>query len=190
MGNKPSKKGLDKDTLDFLTKNTNFEREAIKDWYAGFKKDCPSGQLSPDTFVSMYNQFFPQGNAEQFSKRSFRTFDTDNSGTIDFTEFLLALHVTSAASPRDKLQCAFRMYDVDGNGAIDMQEMNKVIQGVYLMLGSEDKGRAAEVFKKMDLNSDGKVTEQEFMEACSTDSELMTLLTNISQLKKWKGTPV
>ena len=50
------------------------------------------------------------------------------------------------------------------------------------MLGSEDKGRAAEVFKKMDLNSDGNVTEQEFMEACSTDKELMTLLTpNITQ---------
>ena len=140
MGNKPSKKGLDKDTLDFLTKNTNFEREAIKvvntkavcivsslcqDWYTGFKKDCPSGQLTPDTFVSMYNQVFPRGNAEQFSKRAFRTFDTDNSGTIDFTEFLLALHVTSAGSPQDKLQWAFRMYDVDGNGAIDMQEMNK-----------------------------------------------------------------
>ena len=58
----------------------------------------------------------------------------------------------------------------------------RVIQGVYLMLGSEDKGRAVEVFKKMDLNSDGNVTEQEFMEACSTDKELMTLLTpNITQ---------
>ena len=30
MGNKPSKNGLDKDTLNFLRKNTNFEREAIK----------------------------------------------------------------------------------------------------------------------------------------------------------------
>jgi hypothetical protein len=30
MGNKPSKKDLDKDTLEFLTKNTNFDKEAIK----------------------------------------------------------------------------------------------------------------------------------------------------------------
>ena len=73
----------------------------------------------------MYNQAFPLGNAEQFSKHAFRTFDTDNNGTIDFTEFLLALDVTSAGSPKDKLRWAFRMYDVDGNSAIDMQEMNK-----------------------------------------------------------------
>ena len=50
------------------------------------------------------------------------------------------------------------------------------------MLGSEDKGRAEEVFKKMDLDSDGQVTEKEFMEACTTDKELMGLLTpNLSQ---------
>ena len=50
------------------------------------------------------------------------------------------------------------------------------------MLGSEDTGRAEEVFRKMDLDCDGNVTEGEFMEACSTDSELMTLLTpNIAQ---------
>ena len=50
------------------------------------------------------------------------------------------------------------------------------------MLGSKDKGRAEEVFKKMDLDADGTVTEKEFMEACSKDNELMTLLTpNISQ---------
>ena len=60
--------------------------------------------------------------------------------------------------------------------------MHRVIQGVYLMLGSEDKGRAEEVFRKMDLNSDGSVTEKEFMHACSTDKELMSLLLpNISQ---------
>ena len=125
--------------MEFLVKNTNFDKEAIKvsqvwrillticvqEWYAGFKKDCPSGQLSPETFVSMYSQVFPRGNAEQFSKHAFRTFDTDNSGTIDFTEFLLALHVTSAGSPQDKLRWAFRMYDVDGNGSIDIQEMKR-----------------------------------------------------------------
>ena len=58
----------------------------------------------------------------------------------------------------------------------------RVIQGVYQMLGSQDKGRAEEVFKKMDLDSDGTVTEKEFMKACSTDKELMNLLTpNIAQ---------
>ena len=69
--------------------------------------DCPSGELSRDQFCEMYSkvkilifikkrstsvlivikinfQIFPSGNADNFSKNIFRTFDTNNSGTIDF----------------------------------------------------------------------------------------------------------
>lgn len=58
----------------------------------------------------------------------FRTFDTDNSGFIDFKEFLLAINVTSSGTPERKLEWAFRMYDIDGNGTIDEREMIKIIE--------------------------------------------------------------
>ena len=80
----------------------------FQDWYSGFKRDCPSGQLTPDMFVSMYSQVFPRGNAEQFSKHAFRTFDTDRNGFIDFKEFLLSIDVTSSGTPTEKLEWAFR----------------------------------------------------------------------------------
>ena len=45
------------------------------------------------------------------------------------------------------------------------------------MLGVDDNGQAEELFIRMDMNSDGNVTEEEFMIACSRDMDLMKLLT-------------
>ncbi|XP_023346210.1 neuronal calcium sensor 2 [Eurytemora carolleeae] len=103
MGNSNKKSPttkLTKQDIEYLKKHTNFQEEAIKEWYYGFRKDCPSGQLNRTKFISMYSQVFPSGNADVFSQHVFRTFDTDGSGTIDFREFLLALHVTSNGTPK------------------------------------------------------------------------------------------
>jgi len=179
MGNgsgKEKRSKLTRKDIDFLMRETNFKEDAIKEWYYGFSKDCPSGQLDKARFISMYSQVFPSGKADEFSKHVFRTFDRDNNGTIDFREFLLALHITSNGTPKDKLEWAFRMYDIDGNGAIDFEEMKGVIRGVYQMLGHDDLGQAEKVFARMDGNSDGLVTEAEFMKACLGDSQLMGLI--------------
>ena len=57
----------------------------------------------------------------------FRTFDSDNSGKIDFKEFLLAINITSAGKPEQKLEWAFQMYDVNGDGTIEPSEMCEII---------------------------------------------------------------
>ena len=56
----------------------------VQEWYEGFLADCPSGELTKDQFVEMYSKIFPSGSADNFSNNIFRTFDTNNSGTIDF----------------------------------------------------------------------------------------------------------
>jgi neurocalcin delta len=91
------------------------------------QKDCPDGQLSRAKFLEVYSSFFPQGNAEKFCEHVFRTFDSDNSGRIDFKEFLLAINITSVGKPEQKLEWAFQMYDVNGDGTIDPSEMAEII---------------------------------------------------------------
>ena len=78
------------------------------------------------------------------------------------------------------------MYDVDGNGWIDLPEMTKIVRSIYRMTGPKCGGsesyetpevRAASIFKRMDVNSDGKVTRQEFVTTCLDDQQLIGLLT-------------
>ena len=85
------------------------------------------------------------------------------------------------------LICLFSsMYDVDGNGWIDLPEMTKIVRSIYRMTGPRCGGgesyetpevRAASIFKRMDVNSDGKVTRQEFVTTCLDDQQLIGLLT-------------
>ena len=50
-----------------------------------------------------------------------------------------------------------RMYDVDGNGVIDLEEMTKIVQAIYDMLGAgatrptdSAEERAKNIFSRMD----------------------------------------
>ena len=77
------------------------------------------------------------------------------------------------------------MYDVDGNGWVDLEEMTKIVRSIYKMMGqglsreepfeSAEK-RAEEIFRRMDINCDGKVTRQEFVRCCLHDGKLLELL--------------
>ncbi|VDK36125.1 unnamed protein product [Taenia asiatica] len=134
MGNAlGSRKKLPKEDLDFLMSNTHFTKKQIKQWYNGFIRDCPSGQLSKKKFIEVYSGFFPDGNAEEFCTHVFRTFDKDNSGKIDFKEFLLAINITSGGRPKEKLEWAYQMYDIDGNGTIERSEMVEIIKVSQIM---------------------------------------------------------
>ena len=94
--------------------------------------------------------------------------------------------VNGLPSLSPNLSSFFSMYDVDGNGWIDLPEMTKIVRSIYRMTGPKCGGgesyetpevRAASIFKRMDVNSDGKVTRQEFVTTCLDDQQLIGLLT-------------
>ena len=100
---------LTHEDMDFLKLHTNYTEDSIKEWFKGFKQDCPNGQLTLANFVHMYMMFFPtHENAGNFLSHVFRSFDTDDSGYLDFKEFLVAVDVISGEDTSQKLQLAFR----------------------------------------------------------------------------------
>ena len=94
---KPIKPELSQTQIENLKSRTRMSEEEIQKWFrklnksnislsffflslGGFYKDCPDGLLTQKQFVHMYNQAFPDGDATQYAKRIFVTFDKDNSG--------------------------------------------------------------------------------------------------------------
>jgi len=189
MGNKGGKSNktdstkLTEQQIDFLMNETNFKREEINAWHTAFLKDCPKGQLDKKKFTEVYSEFYPNGKADKFCSQVFKVFDVDNSGKIDFVEFLIAISISSHGDTKKKLSLAFKMYDIDGNGKIDKKEMERLIKAIYDLVGETDRTgnnspseRVKVIFDKMDTDHNGTLSEDEFINGCSEDPVLMALL--------------
>lgn len=126
MGN--SKSGaLSKEILEELQLNTKFTEEELCSWYQSFLKECPSGRITRQEFQSIYAKFFPEADPKAYAQHVFRSFDANSDGTLDFKEYVIALHMTSAGKTNQKLEWAFSLYDVDGNGAISKSEVLEIV---------------------------------------------------------------
>ena len=100
MGGITSKSHLSQEEIEYLSKHTRYDEQAVRQWYKGFKQDYPKGRITTDEFIEMYKNMFQNGNAEQFCCYVFKSFDTENQGYIDFKRFLLCIDVAVTGSAR------------------------------------------------------------------------------------------
>ena len=84
--------------------------------------------------------------------------DVDNSGEIDFSEFVTATVNRNALMQDDKLRQAFRFYDKDDSGSISTDEIKDVL-GVGKSISEEVW---AQVVKEVDADGNGEVDFDEF----------------------------
>ncbi len=183
MGKTVSK--LSHDDIQHLKKETYFDKKELQQWYKGFLKDCPNGILTKDEFLKIYKQFFPFGEPKDFSNYVFKLFDKDNSNTIDFHEFILALSITSRGSLEEKLNWSFQLYDLNKDGKIDYNEMLLIVSAIYKTIGnmvklpddeSTPEKRVEKIFKLMDKDSNGELSFDEFREGSKVEPIIISAM--------------
>ncbi|CAF1219324.1 unnamed protein product [Rotaria sp. Silwood1] len=170
--------------IEYLKTRTRMNKHEIQIWFDKFHEDCPDGLLTQKQFIDMYNQAFPNGDATQYAKRVFVTFDKDNSGKIDFNEFLLAMDLFENGDLDEKLHYAFDLYDFDKNGILTKSEIETIIKMVLSLRGESNNDRLKDdiikhlnrFITKFDENGDMKITPDEFCRICSQDDYLQLFL--------------
>jgi calcium-dependent protein kinase len=88
--------------------------------------------------------------------------DADNSGVIDYTEFLSATIDRKSYLKEEVCFTAFSVFDLDGDGKISHEELQKVLQSdsVEKTVGHEE---IAGIMMQVDSNGDGSIDFDEFM---------------------------
>lgn len=157
--------------------------------------------MTKEEFQKIYRQFFPFGDPSSFANYVFRVFDSDNSGMIDFKEFICALSVTSRGKMEDKLDWAFQLYDIDGDGKITYDEMLAIVEAIYKMVCTLDREgrrplmemqvgsmvklpededtpekRVRKIFRMMDKDENGSLDIEEFKEGSKRDETIVSAL--------------
>ncbi len=60
-------------------------------------------------------------------EKMFESVDIDQSGFIDYSEFVVAAMNEKNLLTNDKLQSAFKMFDRDGSGSISAEEIKEIL---------------------------------------------------------------
>ncbi|KAJ4970931.1 hypothetical protein NE237_004030 [Protea cynaroides] len=109
------------------------------------------------------------------ARRIFDLFDNNHDGTVDMREILCGFSNLRNSKGDDALQLCFQMYDTDRSGCITKEEVASMLRALpedCLPADITEPGTLDEIFERMDANTDGKVTFEEFKSAMKRDSSL------------------
>ncbi|AWP01194.1 putative guanylyl cyclase-activating protein 2-like [Scophthalmus maximus] len=168
------------------TQEEELELNNIQDLYKSFIMECPSGSLYLHEFKRMFR--VQQGTPEsQYMDNIFRAFDMNHDNTMDFMEYVAALHLVLRGKLEDKLRWCFKVFDGDGNGRLDRSELQMIVKIIYRIkqgsvldeTGTESltaKQVCDRILQEVDVNSDGEITLEEFVQGAQGSPWLQSFL--------------
>ncbi|CAF0715987.1 unnamed protein product [Adineta steineri] len=176
MGNQQTARQFSAKDIAVLVKLSGKSEDEIHQWYKDFHIESDeTDRMNKRQFQLYYTKLKKNPKLEQITDHIFRAFDTDHSGTIDFSKFLLAYIATSTGTKRQKFEYAFEVFDINDNDRIEKKEAEKILNIICRIVGlpEEDAKIYTETLMlSFDANQDKILTKSEFIDGCLLDATL------------------
>ena len=94
-------------------------------------------------------------------KKMIADVDTNNSGVIDYNEFIdMMTQKMAERDPREEMLKAFRLFDDDETGKISFRNLKRVAKELGENMTDDE---IQEMIDEADRDGDGEIGEEEFM---------------------------
>ena len=103
--------------------------------------------------------------------------DTNDSGSIDYIEFIAACMQSYVYLKENNLQNAFEYFDKDGNGTITLDELKQTLASDEVMLDPAD---VEAIINEVDVNEDGQIDYKEFMKMMQSGEGISQSLSKLA----------
>ena len=117
------------------------------------------GKISKDELLQVYLMTKNIKEATNEAAKIMDQFDTNNSGFIDYSEFITACLKQEDIVNENNLMRAFKMFDADSSGKINIQELSEVLN-----IGASESSAFKVLVQEIDKNQDGEIDFYEFKE--------------------------
>jgi calcium-dependent protein kinase len=133
------------------------EKENLSNIFKAFDTNG-DGMLSKEEIKNGYEKIFGQNMNDEQVDDIFKSVDIDNSGYIDYSEFVVATMNEKNLFSEKKIKAAFKMFDTDNSGNISKDEVKEALQKI----GNLTEQQLDEVMGQVDENGDGEISFEEF----------------------------